>query len=595
MRNSKSISLLSLLFGVATLGCKSAPPVPPPATPAAAVTPAVAKVQTELKLAPAQAASESLGMSLLVASPMKLVADLDKISKDLQLPMPLGQSLLPLLTSGAGPGGMRMDAEALERLDATRPLSVIWLVRGAQQPVGWCGALAFKEEKFAQQSLKILGAVTEERAGAKQIKTPSGEMVWAAAAQRQLLLSDTPETLLSGGALAIATQTTPVLGQVLFTINPAIMAKSTGQSLDALSAALQTRIVAEMEKAQPKKALTPASKKLAEGMLKAFFPALSQIAVARLSLELGSQHGILLRAEVQPTKGSSLAEKMARVSPYAFDSALPVSSDASAAMAWGDVKGLVSDWANVIEQSSASGKAMAKALRAYMDSVNGGSCAADLATPKLATLCSMTVRPGVKPAQVLEQYVSFVRASNEWEAELEARKPRALKIKRAGKMVEIEKDIERKDPKEQAMMKALFGGAIVHIAIEPLSDRVVLAMGDKPRELLKKYGKGRDLPAGAALLNRALLDSAGADIMGFVDVMALLNKILGASKDVAGPQVGMMMSAVPGLAELRAPMVMAGSGGNIPALELQIPFGTLQNVARVVSGFMGAMGPAPGK
>jgi hypothetical protein len=42
-------------------------------------------------------------------------------------------------------------------------------------------------------------------------------------------------------------------------------------------------------------------------------------------------------------------------------------------------------------------------------------------------------------------------------------------------------------------------------------------------------------------------------------------------------------------------MVLSGSGGHVPALELQIPFGTLQNVARVVSGFMGAMGPAPGK
>ncbi len=186
MRNRKSLSLLSLLFGFAALGCKSAPPTPPPATPAVAVAAAVAKVESELKLAPAQAASESLGMSVLVASPMKLVADLDSISKDLQLPMALGQSLLPMITSGAGPGGMNVSTETLARLDATRPLSVIWLVRGAQQPVGWCAALAFKDEKFAAQSLQVLGTAAEERAGAKHMKTPSGEMVWAAVAQRQL-------------------------------------------------------------------------------------------------------------------------------------------------------------------------------------------------------------------------------------------------------------------------------------------------------------------------------------------------------------------------------------------------------------------------
>lgn len=594
MRNRKSLSLLSLLFGFAALGCKSAPPTPPPATPAVAVAAAVAKVESELKLAPAQAASESLGMSLLVASPMKLVTDLDSISKDLQLPMALGQSLLPMITSGAGPGGMNVSAETLARLDATRPLSVIWLVRGARQPVGWCAALAFKDEKFAAQSLQVLGTATEERAGARHMKTPSGEMVWAAVAQRQLLLSDAPETLLSGGALAISTQSTAMLGQVLFAINPAIMAKSTGQSVEALSATVLARILGELENAKTGKPITPASKKLAGGMLKAFVPALSQIAVARLGLELGSQHGLVLRAEIQAKKGSSLAEKLSRVSPYALDTALPVAGDASIEVAWGDVKGLLAEWANIVEESSASGKTVAKEIRAYMDAFNGGSCAVDLAAANVSSLCSLTARPGVKATQALDQYVSFVRASNDWEAELESRKPAPVKIKRAGKIVEIEKTIERKDAREMAVMKALLGGAVLHMALEPRGDRVLLAMGGRPRELLKKYGKTAQ-PENAPILKRALLDTAGADYVGFVDVMALVNKILGASKEMAGPQVGMMMAAVPGLADLRAPLVFSGSGGNVPALELQIPFGTLQNVARVVSGFMGVMGSASSK
>jgi len=596
MRNTKLSSLLSLLVSIAFLGCKSAPPAPPAATPAAAVAPAVVTIETELKLAPAQTASESLGMSLLVASPMKLVADLDGISKDLQLPMPLGQSLLPLLTSGAGPGGMKVSAEALQRLDPARPLAVIWLVHGAHQPVVWCAALAFKDEKFAKQSLQTLGTVSEERAGAKHMKMPTGEMVWAATADRQLLLSDTLETLLAGGASAIATQATPALGQVLFTVNPSIMAKSTGQSLDALTAILQTKITAELENAQPRsKPITPASKKLIQGMVKALFPALSQVAVARFSLDLGSQHGLLLRAEMQPNKGSALAEKMAQVSPYAFDTALPVGGDSSIEMAWGDVKVWATEWANVIEESSESGKALAKDVRVLMmESLNGGSCAVEMGK-ELTTVCSLTLRPGVKPAQALDQYVSFTRATNLWEAELEARKPSSMKIKRAGNVVEIDRSIERKDPQEQAIMKALFGGNVLHFALESQNDRLLLAMGAKPRDLLKKYGKSKGVPEGAPILKRALLDTAGASYVGFVDAMALFNRIVEATKGTAGPQLAMMMMAIPGLTDLRAPVVFSGSGGNVPAMELQIPFGTLQNVARVVSAFMGVMGPGPGK
>jgi hypothetical protein len=408
------------------------------------------------------------------------------------------------------------------------------------------------------------------------------------------VLSDSLETLLSGAALAISTQSTSVLGQVLFTINPAIMAKSTGQSLDALSAALLTKILAELDTAKTGKPITPASKKLVEGMMKAFVPTLSQIAVARLSLELGSQNGILLRAEMQPTKGTSLAEKLARVSPYVFDTALPVAGDASIEVAWGDVKGLLAEWANIVEESSASGKVVGKEIRAYMDAFNGGSCAVDLGAANVASLCSLTTRPGVKVAQALDQYVSFVRASNDWEAELESRKPAPVKIKRTGKIVEIEKAIERKDAREMAVMKALFGGAVLRMALEPRGDRVLLAIGGKPRELLKKYGKAAS-PEKAPILKRALLDTAGADYVGFMDVMALVNKILGSSKEMAGPQLGMMMAAVPGLADMRAPLVFSGSGGNVPALEMQIPFGTLQNVARVVSGFMGVMGPSSSK
>jgi len=56
-----------------------------------------------------------------------------------------------------------------------------------------------------------------------------------------------------------------------------------------------------------------------------------------------------------------------------------------------------------------------------------------------------------------------------------------------------------------------------------------------------------------------------------------------------------MMAVVPGLAELRTPVVLSGGGGTVPVIEFQVPFGSLQNVARVVGVFMGQMGATPAR
>jgi len=150
----------SLLFGIVLAGCKTAAPAAPVATlanaPLAAsqsngTQPSDAAAEPVLK--PASVAAEAWGMSLVVASPMKLVADLDALSKSLQLPMPLGQSFLPMLTGGFSRGGVNLSRETIDRLDVARPLAVIWLARGSDVPPGWCAAVAFKERAFALEAL----------------------------------------------------------------------------------------------------------------------------------------------------------------------------------------------------------------------------------------------------------------------------------------------------------------------------------------------------------------------------------------------------------------------------------------------------------
>ena len=161
-------------------------------------------------------------------------------------------------------------------------------------------------------------------------------------------------------------------------------------------------------------------------------------------------------------------------------------------------------------------------------------------------------------------------------------------------MVEIEKAIERKNPQATALLKAIMGGDAVQTALTVKDRRVVLAMGPKPREILDRYGKPQEsMKTAAPILARSLLDTAGADYLGLVDVVSVLGKVLANSKELGGSTLAAMMTAVPGLADLRAPMVLNGHGGSVAAIEIQVPFGSLQNIARVVSAFMGQMGAPP--
>jgi hypothetical protein len=606
MANIKSISgcFLGICFLLA--GCKTAAPAAPVATPAhgqaaapATPLPSQAAAMAEPVLKPGAAAAGALGMSLLIASPLKLVADLDALSKSLELPVSLGQSLLPTLTSAGGPGGIKVARETLDRLDVTRPLAVIWLARGSGVPAGWCVAIAFKEKAFAWEVLQTAGTGSGQNEGTFERHLPSGDLVWGAVKDRQLLISGSRETLLAAGSLAIAAQTTPMTGQALFTLSPSVMARSTGQPLDVLLAGVLGLAVAEMEKDASKtgKPLTPASKKMTEALLKTLIRPLSEIAMARVSLEIGAGRGVVVRAEAQPTPGSQLATKAGHVSPYLFDLALPVRSDATMAVAWGDVAPWLPDWIQVVEASGPAGRAAGKDLGTlFGESINGGSCAVDLGVVPVVSMCSLAVRPGVDAARALDRYLAFLQSSNAWDAEVDGHKPKPLKVKRAGKVVEIEKAIEARDPQVMAVMKSILGGDVARSALTVKDGRVVLAVGAKPRELLDRYGRQQaPMKTAAPIVARTLLDTASANGVGLGDVMAILSKVAANSKELAGQPLVGMMAAVPGLADMHAPVVLTSRGGAVPAIEFQVPFATLQNVARVVSAFMGQMGAMPGQ
>jgi len=334
---------------------------------------------------------------------------------------------------------------------------------------------------------------------------------------------------------------------------------------------------------------------LIEALLKTLMRPVGEIALVHVSLEIGAGRGVVVRAEAQPTPGSQLAAKAGHVSPYLFDLALPVRSDAMIAVAWGDVTPWLADGIQVVQASGPAGLAASKDLGTLLgESIDGGSCSVDLGVVPMTAMCSLTVRPGVDAARALDRYVAFLQSSNAWHAEVDGHTPKPLKVKRTGKIVETEKTIAIRDPQVRAVMKSILGGDVAHSALTVKDGRVVLAVGAKPREILSRYGKSQvAMKTAAPIVARTLLDTASANGVGLVDVMSIVTKVL-AKEFAAGQSLGGIL-AVPGFADLHTPVALSSRGGTLPSLEFQVPLGTLQILARVVSGFMGQMGPTPGQ
>ena len=62
------------------------------------------------------------------------------------------------------------------------------------------------------------------------------------------------------------------------------------------------------------------------------------------------------------------------------------------------------------------------------------------------------------------------------------------------------------------------------------------------------------------------------------------------SNDPTTNQLKLMFAAVPGLAALHAPLVVVVRSGPKLTIELQAPYGSLENTANVARPFMGVMG-----
>jgi hypothetical protein len=568
-----------------------APVAAPPALPAIA-------------LDPADKARPTLAFVVSAASPLRLAADLDAVSKSLQLPMPLGQSAIEQLVK-TPIAGVTLTRVQLDRLDPGQSVGVAMLV-GAGDPA--CAAFTFKDAALAQRTLEELGSETQRKGGASARRLPSGAEIWAGLSGSTLLTASTQDALIKAGGLAIEAQRAPRDGQVQFSVYPQNLARAQGVPLStmvemaaaAMNAKLEETAKApkpakgkKTEKAEKKDSpeLTPAMSKLVVAFFKVAAQPIAESEAVHLGLKVGTADGFRLRTEIVPMAGSPSAART-QTRPYALDAKLGVNDDRTTVIAFSEAGSGMAAVINALATTGPAGKVVSQKMATVTNElIGGGSCHVKAVAP-LDNLCAFQLRAGVTPARALDGYADAFKSTQAWNNEVMGSKKSRVTVKKSKDVVEIEVLAPNPDPRSRAMQKAMWGGDLQKYALAVRDGRLLVAQGAKPREVLQRWDQ--PAKAGAApIFDGVSGRTRGAEVLLYLDLMSFVGAVSKAAEDPSVKQVGAMMNAVPGLSELRAPLVMSMWGGKTTAFDFQFPFQTLANVAQVVRPFMGMMGGPP--
>jgi len=590
-RYSVDVRAFSLGLFLAVSACGTAAPAKSVGSPAAApavVAPPVSVALAEPQFGSVATATPSLIATLVSIAPQAIVAELDTMSKRLQLPVQLGQALVSSL-SNVEVGGASLHFQQLwDRLDPETPLAVAWVLSPDAKAKGFCAALTFRDNTQARRTMDEMGSSGQQRGALVERRSADGDIIWTAIKGRTLFVSGSPEALLFAGGLAEMAQVRPQRGQVVLTVMPQALAAASGKSRKDIVAQMKGLMAAG---AQSGPSTSPAGVHMAEAVTEAMVETALDSSVIRLVLAVDSHAGALMEGELVPVAGSELAKRTARRTPYAFDQHLPVKNDGTAVLAVGDWQPWMAMAAKMFEGSGPAGRATAKDLMAMVALTGPWSCIVDPGEAGFASLCSSTLKPDTKAKVALDAALAAFKSQHAWEAELEGRKPSALKVKRSGDQIEIEKKVENKEPMARSFARAIFGGDVVRSMIAVKDGRLLMASGTESRKTVARYGSGG--VAGAPLLTATLAETSGDEMLAAIDVVSFVRRILVQSKELPGRDAAVMASAMPGVAEMSAPFVFTLKGGSSLVGQMQIPLSSLDAIAKVVRGVLGAVSPTP--
>jgi hypothetical protein len=590
----RPLALGLLLATLANCGTTApAAPTPTPAPPPVVAAPAAAvAAPAEPVFAAPATARRALVASLVTVAPAQIIDDLDALSRRLELPMMLGRELLTAI-GGTGLVGDSTQFNALwERLDRAAPVAVVWVLPANAAAKGFCTAMTFRDAASARRTFAEMGPAGAGHDGVAERRTRDGDVLWGGVKGRTLFLSNSAEALLFSGGLAEAVQASPPSEQIVATVLPPALVAASGKSRDALVAEAKAALAQQMQTSPG--GATIATQRMVVALGESVVKIALDSSAARLVVETRPSDGVLLRTELVPASGTSFAAWTGKRAAYAFDTKLPVRDDRTAVVAIGSLKDWLSLAAKMFAATGPAGRELWLSTSKLVEATGEWSCVVDRAEAGFANLCSTPLKPGVTAKAALDMAVAVLKTQPAWEAELYGQKASPLKIKRSGNVVEIEKKIENRDKIAEAMARAIAGGDTLKSALAVKNGRLLQATGRKARKSLARYGAG-GVDKGAPLVDAALARTQGAEAMASVDVVAMVLHLLGKNKNLPGNQWATMAAALPGLMEMKAPVLFALRGGKALTGDFRIPLATLENVAKVMRGMFGPAGAPSAK
>ncbi|HEX3901821.1 MAG TPA: hypothetical protein VH853_03160 [Polyangia bacterium] len=585
------IAAVACGLGLASaVGCRTAGPLAP-AGPSAALAPAPPRAPLPLiALAPADAVRARLALTAVVAPAVEIERQFAQLVRRLGVPFNPSESLLDLLTRPIG--GVRLGHLATAELDPARAVALVGIAEPIGLRVSLCLAIPFRDAGSARRALEATGVEEQRADGASARRLPGGRIVWAALGERTLFLSKAPAAIRAGGALALeiaaAASVGPAPGAATLEVHP--QAFGPGLPLLARVAGLGAARNVATAKRPGRQKITPAMSAMLQGFGGLLAESVAETRLVRIVLGANEDTGLAFRLELVPLAGTAFAQDIATAAPYSVDARLPIGDDRTALTAWGTRGPAAALLVALIKGSGLPAQPLALAFDRMGEEIDGAaSCAMRFGKP-IETYCSWPLKPGARPREAVERYLRLAEETSASSGALTGHFQEPAKIERHGDVVEIDEPSAFDDrPSAKAARQIALGGEIRRVAVTVKDGRLLTAQGAKPRELLATLTRATPNVPGA-LLGPALARTGDANTFLYFDLPSMLVELSAGSEDPGLRQLHLMLAAIPGMAELRAPLVMTIRGHDQVDVELVASTATLENVARVVRPFMGVMG-----
>jgi hypothetical protein len=522
-------------------------------------------------------------ITAIFAAPAVTAASLDALARRLALPMPLGQQLLDALAAGDVVPGIALPRATLDSMDPARPMTFVRLTSGIGVEEGGCAALTFRDADAARRALGALGQETSRAGAESERKLVDGSKRWAGVHGRTLLLSDKPRTISIAGPLAEELQERPNPATAAVTVYPHVIVPLDVAGVRALIDAKGPTFFEDLAKRGGKGG--PKLDVSVPGFLAALRLLAEPLVETRaltVALDVDPRVGFSARIVIEPVAESTFARSLVRRFPFTAPNGQPAGASGGY-LSWGGFADFLETIGPVLSASGPRGRAARAANAALTARLTGAvSCAIDRGPP-IVTRCDYPLAPGAKPADVLNRYAASMRGSVGGMNELFGTQSPPPIVTNKGGVLEIE---QRLDPSLNPAYAAIFGTSSQRSAAVVRGGMLVVAQGAEPRRVLDAAPTVSPQPALSAALERA----HGANLVAYVDVASLALALATSSPNPDVKQGLAMVRAIPGLEQLRFPLVASARSGATAQYELEIPIEGLESAARIVVPYMGTMG-----